>query len=372
MMIYDRLNHIVLGVERRLGAIGAMAAIAFGLLVAASVYVRPAVATVALGRHYAHLSEDFFGNFISSVVSHRFLTPLISYLLGLRGELIIVTNLIFALLLLALVYGYFRKHAPQPGDALLAVIVIAFSLTTLTTIYYGGYTDSLTYVLIFAVWWRRRQRSLFYLFFFLGLLNRESIAFLVPWFAYVRLMESDNRKWEALELVLSFAFALGGYYLLREWMAVYSVEGFSARFYLEPLLQDPLHWIRQSYKCWAVGLFTIFKALWIFPLMAAVSMWRNGNYRDLFSMFLLMTCASLQLVIAFDTSRMLTMAFPVMILSLVHLMKHNPMRFRERAGWILILNLLIPQLYTAKNLIVFVHSLPVNTVLMLFFEKRAW
>jgi len=188
-----------------------------------------------------------------NVVGFRILTPLISWAVGLRGDLLLVTNLIFAAVLLGMSYRYFATRCAHPGDALFAALTLAYSLVTLTTVHYGGYTDSLTYVLLLAMWWGRHHRVLFHLCFLLGLLNRESVAFLVPWFAYLTLREV--RPWwrAALDLTVGFGAAFGLYALFRAWISQGQQIKYTTGFYLAPLAADPLHWVRKSlgYCGWA-------------------------------------------------------------------------------------------------------------------------
>jgi hypothetical protein len=79
-----------------------------------------------------------------------------------------------------------------------------------------------------------------------------------------------------------------------------------------------------------------------------------------------------QMVIAFDTSRMLTLSFPVMLISLNYLMRTKACCFRVWATPLFLMNLLIPQLYTAAASIEVMHSTPGNVIMMLFFGKPGW
>ena len=371
-MSYALLNSLASWFEGRFGKRSAGLGISLVLMVIAGLYVRPAVKTVALGVHYGRMAEDPFAFIPGIAVVFRILTPLISYLLGFRGQLIIITNLLMAAALLVLVYHYFRSRTPQPGDALYAAGVMAFSLVTLTTVYYGGYCDSLTYLIVFLMWWLRSNRPVFYLLFFLGMLNRECLLFLIPWFAYLHLCEC-RCKWRGLlELVIGLGIALGLYYVYRSWIGSHGEVPFRARYYLEPLLEDPLHWIRYSYVYWGTGFFSVFKLLWCLPLVAGVSMWRNVLRRELFSMVLVSACAISQLVIAYDTSRMLTLSFPVVLVALLHLFKTNAFGFRGWAGYVLVGNFLVPQLYTASRYVEVMYSTPGNIIMLLLFRKDGW
>ena len=105
----SRISQIIEKSENRFGRIPFALLVALLLMILAAIYVRPALETVVLGNAYAELASDPFSE-NPNVVGFRILTPLISYVLGLRGQLIIVTNLLFAFAFLAAVYLYFRKE----------------------------------------------------------------------------------------------------------------------------------------------------------------------------------------------------------------------------------------------------------------------
>jgi hypothetical protein len=91
---------------------------------AAAVYVRPATHATALGVEFARLSQDPWARFghaagtigpLSVGVEHRLLTPVISYLVGLRGERLIITNLLIAATLLGCVMVWFGRRSARPA-----------------------------------------------------------------------------------------------------------------------------------------------------------------------------------------------------------------------------------------------------------------
>lgn len=355
-MYYERLDKIILKGENKFGRWLWTAMVSVFLMLAAALYVRPALHTVEMGTKFAQLSKNPFATNVENIIGFRILTPLISYLIGLRGELIIVTNLIFAALLIGLVYQYFRHHSPHSGDSFIAAAAITFSLVTLTTIYYGGYCDSSTYLIIFLMWWQRSRRIVFYILFLLGLLNHESVGFLTPWLAYISLKEFPSKRRGIFDLIIGFGLAFGIYFLYRKWISSRIEIFLSISFYLKPLLKDPLHHLRYSHPYHFLGFFTVFKALWIFPIIAIISLWLKGKRDQVFSIVLLICCAWLQMVVAFDSSRMLTLCFMVMIISLTHLFNVNPLRFRVWAGLAILINFFVPQLFTAAKIVEVMQS----------------
>ena len=356
MYFVTKINNTLLSCERRIGRYGTALLVAFLLLILAAIYVRPALETVVLGNAYAELASDPFSE-NPNVVGFRILTPLISYVLGLRGQLIIVTNLLFAFAFLAAVYLYFRKELSNPTKALFGTSVFAFSLVTLTTICYGGYCDSATYLIILGMWILRSNSMAFYVLLFLGLLNRESILFLLPWFIFLGVSEADSKVRTVAKMLLGYGLVFVLYYLFRTWVSSFRPVTFDFEYYFEPLLENPLAYFNKSYGHQGLGYFTVFKAMWIFVFAAVLSFWNKRMIRPMIEICLILFFAWTQMFIAWDSSRMLTLAFPVMLISLLHLFKNNPYNFRNWGYLVLFFNLIIPQMYTSAHVIEFMRSI---------------
>lgn len=151
------------------------------LILAAMFYARVDTQTGFLGTYYVKLAKNPFAFDQTNPVSYRLLTPFLSWLIGFRGRGgLIILNLLLSGLFVGAVYSYYRKTFQQAGDAFLAAVIATFSLVVLTSIYCGGYCEIMSYLLIFLMWRFRTKRPLFYCLFLLGLLNRESVAFLIP------------------------------------------------------------------------------------------------------------------------------------------------------------------------------------------------
>jgi hypothetical protein len=361
-LIQELLDTLVTRVERALGRHLAAVFWAFILLLAAGIYVRPATSTTALGVQYAELSRDPLRVFRPSPVGesvrpesvgieHRLLTPVISYALGLRGERIIFTNLLIAAGLLGCVFAWFRRRVSRPGDALLAGAVVALSLVTLTTVYYGGYCDSMTYLIIFLMWWARSRPAVFYGLFFLGMLNHESIGFLIPWFALITRDQYRTRTQWILGTVVGVGLVLAIYVGYRALLTSRMTAGAPGA-YLAPLRRDPLHWLRRSTPYQGLGLVSVFKLAWVFPCVAFLGLWRDGRRREAVAVALPIACAAGQFVVAYDSSRLFTLGFMSMVLALRYLFEEDRFGFRRWALPVLVVNLLIPQIFTAGNVVV--------------------
>jgi hypothetical protein len=259
--------------------------------------------------------------------------------------------------LLCLIFGYFRNRLNQPGHAFYAAAVIAFTQVTLITIYLGGYTDSTTYLLIFLMWWFRSKPIAYYLLLFLAILNRESVVFIAPWFIYLQWMDHGFNWRTIFKHFFGYSLVALAVFMVRTAITLQGEVPFTISYYFAPLLDDPMHWVRRWYPHVGLGFFGLFKALWLIPLAAVLSWWQERDYRSIFSVLLLLFCTWAQMLIAFDSSRMLTLGFMVMIVSLARLFSTDAFHFRRWAIGLLLINLFIPQTYVAAHTIEFMYSI---------------
>ncbi len=370
--LYERLNRLVDTGEIRFGRWGWIFLVVILLMLAASVYVRPGTNYYGHGVHFEALSRNPLDLRNGNVLGYRIMTPLVAYLIGLRGKPFILLNLFFAAVTIGTVYRYFRSRLNQPGDALFGALCLTFSSVVLVTIYYAGFCDALTYLALFLMWRWRSHPALFYPLLLVGVLNHESVLFTIPWFVYLKLSEAPRKRVALAELLIGLGTALLAYYLFRRWISLDREAGLTPQAYFGGFNVDLLFAIRRSYLFYWVGWFSVFKLLWAFPLAAAAAMWRNGRRRDVYGMAILMVGALAQLAIAVDTTRMLTIGFMVLIVSLEYLFSTGAFRFRQWAPWVLVGNLLVPQLYTAGPIIEIMQSVPATLLRMVIEQGPYW
>ena len=336
------------------------------LMLVCLIYVRPASHCSFMGKYYAMMASSPFGFNLDNPVPHRILTSLISYIIGLRGQLVIITNLLFAGGLVYAVYTFFRKHAPKSADAFFAAAIITFSLMTVNTVYYGGYNDSLSYLLIFLMWTNVRRRFLFYGLFLLSLFNRETIVFLLPWLVFLSIHEVSNKMQRYMEMFIGFGISLALYFLFRYWLSHNSEIEYSVSYYLDNFLTNPFGMIKFHFENLWLAIFTVFKIMWIVPVLAFISMWMKGDRFNVASMILLVLGAVTQLFFAYDTSRLLTLSFIVMPLSLLYLYKTDDWQIRNWIIPVFVINMAIPNLNVAGLKIDMIHSLLGYVLIKLF------
>ena len=88
------------------------------------------------------------------------------------------------------------------------------------------------------------------------------------------------------------------------------------------LRDDPLHYLRMTAGRQAIGWYSVFGWLWAIPLAAACSMWRRGDRRGVASLLVLALATGSQLIVAYDTSRLLTLGFVGMVVAFEELCAH--------------------------------------------------
>jgi len=79
-------------------------------------------------------------------------------------------------------------------------------------------------------------------------------------------------------------------------------------------------------------------------------------------MGILLVCACAQLIIAFDSTRMLTLAYLLLVVSSAQLFAADGARFRRWLAIALLLQFATPELFTAERAVEIWHSTPVMLV----------
>lgn len=344
------LDRPLLALERRGLAVAAVG-VGVSLLLLAMARVDVGLRPTHLGKFYVLLAADPFTPDAGNPVAYRILTPLLSYLVGLRGIRLLITNWILAATLLAAAYAWFRRSGQAPRWSFLGASTLALSMVTLITVRYGGYCDSLTYLLVFLAWWARHRPGLASLLFFLALVNHESAVFLAPWLGFeIAAPPGGGRRLGAA--ITGIAAALACFVVLRLLQARISpATEYSFTYYLQPLLSDPLHWFRESGGHRLRGVFAAFNLYWVLPLWAASHAWLRGDRRAATSILLPIPCAFAQLLVAYDVTRMTTLAFMSVLLGTEYLLRT---RAAGAWAWLLplsVVNWFIPQVNVAMGVV---------------------
>lgn len=284
-------------------------------------------------------------------VAPRFLTPLLSWLLGLRGQGLIV--LIGAICILLPTAG--ARWALAKGystlDALLAAGVIGLTLLTRTSLHYAGVPDVTTYVLVFGIWvWRARPR-LATLCFFLALLNHERALFLLPWVAWLLWRGAGDDPHQRRTAMFGLLLAAVAWLALHLAILHYRDVEQSLGYYLQPMTADPLVNIRQAWPHQPLGLLSAFQWVWLLPIGYGWNLMRRNDRAGLLMLALPVLCACCQMLFAYDSSRLAALAFPCLLPALDAGLRDGGPTFRRRLLVILLLQAITPQVFTAMNIV---------------------
>lgn len=305
-----------------------------------------------LGKYYAMLATDPFHPTADNPVGHRILAPLVSWMIGWRGPYLLYTNLGFVLLLLAAVFLWMRRRGHGVLQAMLGTSVVAFSMTALTTLHYGGYPDALCYLLVFAAWCARRWWWLACSLFLLAMLAHESTVFLSPWLAVELARPDGERRRGWLRAGGAIAATVLAFFALRIGMEhAHPSVGYTTAFYLAPLMKDPLFWFRESAPHRWLGVAAAFNLCWLFALAAAAHLAVEGKRADAVRLLLPIVCALAQLFVAYDVTRLATLAFPSVLLGIEHLLRTDAWRARTWAPALVLGNFFVPQVNIAMGVI---------------------
>ncbi|MBD0326033.1 MAG: hypothetical protein ICV68_06370 [Pyrinomonadaceae bacterium] len=352
---FSAIDRALLFIEDKCTLFGASLLLAVLLMIVAMLYVRPAFVPSYHGIYYAQLAAHPFQ--AANPNAYRLLTPLIAYLTGLRGDKIIILNLLVALALLAVVYYHSRRASYAPSLALAVAAMLAFTMPTLFTIYYGGYTDSTTYLLILLMLTCAKRPVLFWLLFLLALLNRESVIFLLPFFALWHWYRLNSQKIFLRSILIGPAATVALYLLFRALINSQTVVLHTGAFYFEPLLKDPLYWLRQTIQAYPLGFFSAFKLFWALPVAAAFFALRERSYLMAALILSPIIFSAAQSFIALDTSRLLAMAFPSLLMSIIVLReKMNERQLAKFMLFLVLFNFALPQMYVTSNEVSLMYS----------------
>jgi hypothetical protein len=328
-------------------------ALLVGLVVAlaASLAASPAFAPVGqMGSLNAQLAANPFGH-EPNAMAPRILTPLLSWLLGLRGDNLLVLIAVCCVLLPAAVARWAMAAGYGPGGALLAGGALGLTLVTRTSLHYGGVTDVVTYLLVFVAWTRRVRPYPASGFFLLALLNHERALLQLPWLWWLLWREAGGdprrRRDALLGPLLAVVLWLPARLLILSHREVEHTFGY----YLQPLREDPLYYLRMAWPWQALGFLTAFQWLWLLPLCRIRSLWRQQGRAGLLALLLPIACAGGQMFFAYDSSRLAALAFPCLLPFLQSGLREEGRFFRRWLALTLLIQVVTPQVFTAGHIV---------------------
>ncbi len=330
-----------------------------GLLVAlaAALAAAPALApTGQAGAYTAQLAADPFGS-APNPLAPRFLTPLVSWLIGLRGERVLVLIALCCALLPAVAARWALAAGFGGGGALLAAGALGLTLVTRTSLHYGGYADVVTYLLLLLAWTRRERPAQASGLFLLALMSHERALFLLPWLWWSLWREVGRADAGAaarrrrLEALLGPLAAIAIWLPLRALAMSHREVEQTAGYYLQPLRADPLSYVKMAWPWQALGFLSAFQWLWLVPVTRARHVWRAQGRAGLIAMALPIVCAGAQMFFAYDSSRLAALAFPFLLPALQSGLGEGGPFFRRWLALVLLLQVITPQVFTAAHIV---------------------
>lgn len=326
-------------------------------LMLASLAVTPARAPLGeLGAAYCELAASPLGE-APNPVPGRLLTPLVSWLVGLRGERMLATVLAACLLLPVLV----ARHALARGlgvvGAGLFAAALATTLVVRTSLHCGCYPDVVTYLGLFGVWVLRRRPGLAALCWFLALLDHERAVLMGPWVVALLVhaggrSPGGRRVWAWLAPLL----AVAAWFALHAWLESRRPAEHSVASYLQPLLADPLHNLRPYGIRPLIGWASALQWIWLVPLAWSVTLVRHRRWGPLvIEVGLPLAGAGVAMLVAYDWSRMAVLAFPCLLPALEAGLAGGG-AYRRRLGWLLAAQTVTPQVFTAWYIVEIMRS----------------
>lgn len=299
--------------EKRTGLVLTSFILAAIILLLGMLYITPKFEAAYHGLQYALLSNNPFDFATPNPLRYRILPSLIGYVTGLRGDLFFIVPLLFALLFIASLYWVYRKKKYSTVDALLFTGLISFSCTLYIQLAAPGYTDVVFYFFMFLSFASVRKIWLSALFFMLALLTHESCLFLLPGLILYAAYVNSDRKSPFVKYTLAYLLALIPLLLYRYWVKSHAPVEYDLGFYFSA--KNIGFSLTKVLPLFPAGAFFAFKLFWFFPVYALYVSYRSRDYRFMLIIVCILVCDALQLVIAFDITRMLCLGFPAILIA---------------------------------------------------------
>jgi hypothetical protein len=321
----------------------------FLMLLCAILYGSPAWEPTFHGVTFSRMAESPWMISSENWVQYRILSPWLGYLFFLRGNNFVWFMLLIVVLFLGLIYLLSRKNGMSPVESLGIISLMAFSTPVLFLLHFPGYTDLTTYIFIVLLMMYAERKMLCYFIFGIALFNHEIILFLVPWIAFLL---NDN-KYETKKYFQTLGrlfIASLPYCLFRFYVASHVDVHYDMSFYASG--NNILWTLQHIWKLFPLGVFEAFKLFWLLPLLALLYYRKQKKNYFLISFVLIVAGTCLQMLIASDTSRLIGLAFPVILLGAFAMKEKWGEKFSSRLWLLVLINLFIPSCYVGQEVIV--------------------
>jgi hypothetical protein len=196
------------------------------------------------------------------------------------------------------------------------------------------------------------------------LLNHESNLFIIPALLYFYYINTSNKKDAVLYAMLGFIFACIPFYFYRKFINEVSPVEYNFEMYSSQIKEN----VKSISAYFSIGFFYTFKLFWLFPFLAIYYYWKEKNGQQLLLFAMILIGALGQLVVASDTSRLIGLAFPVILFSAVKIKQQwGTELFLKRCFYLILINFLIPQYYVGQSVMIRFYPLPSSLITKYFF-----
>jgi len=339
---FESIDTVFLRLEKKWGLV--WLSIVVGLLVLgfAALFTTPRWELFYHGKGFARLSMAPFDLSVESSLRYRILAPLLGYVLFLKGSLFKYLMLAFLAAFYSLLYLFHRKKGFSPTNSLGIGILLSLSTLSFYQLYFPGYNDPVSYVLILILLFYREHRAIVITCLALLLFNHDNTIFLFPFF-FLFLIGTEYKFSSALRTFLLFIPAILSYASYRYIISSISEIDFDTAYYFDP---ENLRWTRDHVsEHLAEGIFQSFRLGWIFPILAILIYVTKKNYKNVLMFLVGFVFVTTQFIIAYDISRLMGLAFPLIILSAWTVRdRFGPKVFNNLIWTVVFINLFIPSL----------------------------
>jgi len=300
------------------------------------------------GTAFSQLSINPFDLSQENALRFRILSPILGYLFFMRGPQLYLYFILFVtVLFIAGVYVRYRKKNYSGTESLGMASLMAFSSIAYYILFFPAYSDPTSYLLILLCMSFYDKKGIMTWLLILLVFNHESNLFVFPWLFYI--MNSKNGRfhlaWKKdLKYILPFATSMLLYVAYRIYITEHSPVQFTLSYYFN---MHNIEWTFNAiWKKLPVGIFMAFKLFWLFPILAVLHFRKKsvlGGGHELMGFFLLFFGVLSQLIIAYDLSRLICLAFPLILLGAETTRNAwGTMLFNKRLWIIITLNFLVP------------------------------
>lgn len=344
----DTVDALLARIESRSNLATTSVLVGLILLLASSLYVMPRFEVSYHGIGYRQLAEDPFNFSKENPLQFRILTPLIAYILRIPSAAYFCLPLFFAILFLGAIYYWYRKQHYSPAEALGMSGLIAFSSTIFIPLISPGYTDIVSYFLVFLSFVTVTNKKLFIPLFCAALFNHEMALFLLPALFAFSVFQSEDKLKECIMFVISAAVSCAPYFFYRYYVGQHANIEYNFEFYAS------MKNVQQNFKLVArltpVGAFFAFKLYWFIVLYFLSQSIYKKKFDAFLPVALLLLFTFLQLLFAYDITRLFSIAFMAILLSADYLRTNaRDGEFRYHVWTLIALNFFIPQYFVSQE-----------------------